>query len=120
MEEGEGVGEGLGSSLLLRLRSSEGMVLDRGIVQWVHKVRRGHRINNTVAWHEFCYEAFMKFFFFCYCSSACLQSFAPFKMCFEIIEALTQQFDILSCHRVLDSLVQTKYTTTTKSDTDGK
>jgi hypothetical protein len=39
VEEGEGVGEGVGSSLLLRLRSSEGVVLDRGIVQWVHKVR---------------------------------------------------------------------------------
>jgi hypothetical protein len=60
VEEGEGVGEGVGSSLLLRLRSSEGVVLDRGIVQWVHKVRR--RINNMIEWHEFCYKAFMKLF----------------------------------------------------------
>jgi hypothetical protein len=62
VEEGEGVGEGVGSTLLLRLRSSEGVVLDRGIVQWVHKVRRDHKINDMVKWHRFCYEAFMKLF----------------------------------------------------------
>ncbi len=62
MEEGEGVGEGVGSSLLLRLRSSEGVVLDRGIVQWVHKVRWDHGINNMVAWHRFFYIAFMELF----------------------------------------------------------
>ena len=33
MEEGEG----RSTSLLLRLRSSEGVVLDRGVVNWVHQ-----------------------------------------------------------------------------------